>query len=279
MKDADLYTNFNSFTKQNELFTAMTGELQPVWNMIPKQDLTISAAGGTVSQRPGLGSCGYDFGEAGGTEQVIYTYTIHQDGFLCLDLNLPKRNNYTVSKNNKELFRESISLPQLIAVGDVKAGDVITVKVSKKNETSGNMTILAGLLDEAVFRRGYEKLSASVLELTSFSNTHLEGTIDCNRDGLMYTSVPQNGNWHLLVDGEEVEPVLVGDVMIAAELNQGSHKIVLDYHNPAFSLGWKITLLSAAVFALLVVCLYPVKRKKGKFEYSKNPQPRENEEA
>ena len=277
MKDANLYTNFNSFSKQNELFTAMTGELQPVWNMIPKQDLVISADGGTVSLRPSLGSCGYDFGEAGGTEQVVYTYTIHQDGFLCLDLNLPKRNNYTVSKNEKELYRESISLPQLIAVGDVKAGDVITVKVSKKNETSGNMTILAGLLDEDVFYRGYEKLAASTLELTSFSNTHLTGTIDCDRDGLLYTSVPQNGNWHLIVDGKEVEPVLVGDVMIGADLTRGSHEIELRYHNAAFSLGWKITLACAAAFVLLTVFLYPIKRKRGKFEHPKTPQPREEE--
>ena len=275
LKNADLFTNFNSFTKQNELFTAMTGELQPVWNMIPKQDLVISAVGGTVDLRPSLGSCGYDFGEAGGTEQVVYTYTIHQDGFLCLDLNLPKRNNYTVSKNDRELYRESISLPQLIAVGNVKAGDVITVKVSKKNETSGNMTILAGLLDESVFQRGYQTLAASPLVLDSFSNTHLTGSIDCDRDGLLYTSVPQNGNWHLLVDGEEVEPVLVGDVMIAADLTQGSHEIEFVYRNPAFSLGWKIALACAAVFVLLVVFFYPVERRRGKFEHVKHPRSEE----
>ena len=95
------------------------------------------------------------------------------------------------------------------------------------------------------------------MELTKFKSTYLEGTITCDRDGLLYTSIPQNGeNWHAYVDGEEVEIKLVGNVMIGLELTEGTHEVRFEYRNEAFSLGWKISLLCFAVFAGIIVWKY-----------------------
>ena len=96
-------------------------------------------------------------------------------------------------------------------------------------------------------------LNASTLNLTSFRQTRVEGTIRCDRDGLLYTSVPQNGNWHLYIDGQEAEITLVGDCMISAYLTEGSHTVTLRYQNKAFYFGLLVTLVSAA---LCGVCTY-----------------------
>ena len=112
-------------------------------------------------------------------------------------------------------------------------------------------------------------LRASTLELTQFSNTRVEGTILCNRDGLLYASIPQNGNWSVLVDGEEAEIRLVGDCMIGVELTEGEHTVTYVYHNAAFALGWKISLFCAAILAALYLKIYKPKlpiHEKGKFE-------------
>ena len=92
--------------------------------------------------------------------------------------------------------------------------------------------------------------------MTTFRNTLVEGTIECNRDGLLYTSIPQNGNWIVEVDGEVVEEKLVGECMIGVRLTEGQHTVTFRYHNAAFSLGWKISLGCAAVFLLLVQLVY-----------------------
>ena len=115
------------------------------------------------------------------------------------------------------------------------------------------MTVTASQLDNDLFFRGYDILNASTLRITSFRQTRVEGTIDCDRDGLFYTSVPQNGNWHLYVDEEEAEITLVGDCMISTHMTQGTHTVTLRYQNKAFSIGWKISLLCAALFG---VCTY-----------------------
>ena len=51
------------------------------------------------------------------------------------------------------------------------------------------------------------------------------------------------------MDDQPAEIQLVGECMIAVELNQGNHWITFRYENAAFNLGWKISLLCTAVFA------------------------------
>ena len=84
----------------------------------------------------------------------------------------------------------------------------------------------------------------------------------------MYTSIPQDGNWALTVDGQPAEITLVGNVMIGVKLSEGQHNVVFSYHNRAFSLGWKISLLCLVLFLTAYWMVYQPKfhRKKGKFE-------------
>ena len=109
-------------------------------------------------------------------------------------------------------------------------------------------------------------LNASTLELTKFENTYVAGVIDCDRDGLLYTSIPQNGNWTAEVDGESAQIVLVGDCMIGLYLTEGTHAVSFSYHNAAFSLGAKITALCVIVFAALVYWIYKPRLPRGKYE-------------
>ena len=144
----------------------------------------------------------------------------------------------------------------MLAVSDVQAGDVIDVRIICPAGESGTMTVGAAILNPERFRAGYEVLNASTLELTKFKSTRIEGTIDCDRDGLLYTSIPQNGNWQASVDGTPVETVLVGDCMLALPLSAGSHTIRLTYRNAAFVLGTQISLACVAVFAGLLLTAY-----------------------
>ena len=102
------------------------------------------------------------------------------------------------------------------------------------------------------------------MDITSFRQTRVEGTITCDRDGLLYTSVPQNGNWHLYVDGQEAEITLVGDCMISTLLPQGSHTVTFRYQNKAFSLGWKVSLVCLLVFGTCAYLAYKPELEKRK---------------
>ena len=95
-----------------------------------------------------------------------------------------------------------------------------------------------------------------------FSNTKAEGTITCNRDGVLYTSIPQDGNWTAAVDGKPVQTVLIGDTMVGVLLTEGAHTVTFTYRNSAFDLGWKITLGCAVLLVILYLCYYRPKLKR-----------------
>lgn len=272
LAEVDFSSNSSAFSFQDLLFSAATGVEGDVWHRLQGNALTITGNDVTITDSTSSGYCSYQDCVSG--SNVVFSYVADRDGFLCIHLNLPKRNDFYVSVNDIELYKETISLPQMLAVGDVKAGDVIDIRILCDAGENSTMTLSAAILDSERFWTGYQVLAASTLELTAFENTFVEGTIDCDRDGLLYVSIPQNGNWSVSVDGVPTEVRLVGECMIGVDLTEGEHTVTFTYHNAAYSLGWKITLACAAVFAALVILVYKPDfrkgtasgRKKGRFE-------------
>ena len=263
--NVDFNIGSNNFNFQNELLRAASGITQNAWLMLSGNQLSITGTDVTIESKTSTGYCSYTTTpENAGT--LVYTYTVNRAGFMCIDLDLSKRNNFSVWKNNVELYSETYSLPQMIAVSEVVPGDIIEIKLTCKSDEEGTVRINCGILKETVFREAYDVLAASTLELTAFENTYVEGSINCNRDGVLYTSIPQDGNWTATVDGEPAQIVLIGEAMIGLLLSEGYHTVSFSYHNPAFSLGWKISLTCLVIFVLLYLIVYKPRRVKGKFE-------------
>ncbi len=259
-------SNANMLSFQNQLFSAATGLEDDVWSMKPYSWLAISGTDVQISSQNNYGYCAYQAGEAGGT--LKYTYAIPKDGFMCLDITMHAKNKFSVWKNGTELYSESMTLPQTLAVGDVAQGDVVEIQITCKADEASSMTIRGGILDDTLFRAGYNILNASTLELTTFRNTYIEGVINCNRDGLLYTSIPQDGNWVAYVDGQKTDITLVGEAMVAVPMTEGQHTVSFAYENRAFSLGWKISLVCLLLFAGITFAVYypKYKNRKGKYE-------------
>ena len=188
---------------------------------------------------------------------------------MCLDISQGKRNGFSLWYNNnhdsrpdERIYSETYSLPQIIGACAVKPGDVIEVQFDCKGGDSSRIEVYAAILDETAFREAYDILNQSTLQLTSFSNTAIDGTINCTKDGLMYTSVPQNGeNWKVFVDGQQVEPILICGVMLGVPLTQGQHAISFRYENTAFTAGLIISICSFAAFIALCMVYYKPWRK------------------
>ena len=101
--------------------------------------------------------------------------------------------------------------------------------------------------------------NASTLEVTEFESTKLTGTVNCNRNGILYTSIPQDGNWVAYVDGKQVDTVLIGNAMIGIPLGQGEHTVTFAYENQSFTTGLIIS--GVSLLSFLVLCLIYYKKK------------------
>ena len=257
--------DYDGFRFQNDLMQAATGTEKELWQLLSGSDLDISGEDVDITDVASGGYCAYENGLKGAT--ITYTFTVPDDGFMCVELDFPKRNNVSLWKNGEQLYSETMSLQQMMAIGDVRTGDTVQIKATCKNANeSGNLTVSAAVLDMGLFRQCYELLSASTLELTEFETTKVAGRIDCDRDGLLYTSIPQNGNWFVEVDGEEAETVAVGEAMVGVLLEEGTHEVVFRYRNEAFSWGWKISLACWLIFAVAIYIEKQNRRAMGKYE-------------
>ena len=263
--DANFSTLENTFDFQNKLFSAATGIQDNVWSFLDSKNLSISGTYVTITNQDKTGYCAYRTEQSsGGT--IVYKYIADREGFVCISLDLSKKNSFSFWKNDVELYNETYSIPQSLSVCQVVPGDIIEVHLTCKADEHGTIKLKCGVLNEETFRKGYEVLNASTLKLTTFENTKVEGTITCNRNGVLYTSIPQNGNWRAYVDGKEAQIVNIGNAMVGLLMAEGTHTVRFVYHNAAFSLGWKISLTCALVFAGLVYSIYKPSRKKGKYE-------------
>ena len=114
------------------------------------------------------------------------------------------------------------------------------------------MNIHAAILDDEIFWSGYDILNQSTLDVTEFSSTRIEGNISCDRDGILYTSIPNDGNWKAMVDGKEAEVITIGDAMVGLNLTEGSHDIVFTYENQSYTIGAWVTVFCILVFLGLI---------------------------
>ena len=254
LADTDIFTNASKFYIQSKMLCDASGVPDQAWHMLTNANQTIIGEGVTINREGANGYVSYTADASGGT--LKYVFGITKDGFMCIDFKLSNNNSFSVWRNGVHLYSESMTLQQMLSVSDVKVGDTIEVHITCKANENSTATLRAGILDHETFQKSYEILAACPLELTQFSNTYIEGTIDCNRDGLLYTSIPQNGNWVATVDGEPAEIKLVGGAMVAVELTEGRHTVAFTYENKAFNLGLKISLGCLAVFAAVCVVVY-----------------------
>ena len=261
----DFTSSNDAFGFQNRLLRRASGVAADPWHKLEGSSLSITATDAVLTSSGRSGYASYKTEDKAGT--VTFSFTVDRAGFSCINLtNLTKKNSYSIRLNGKKLYSETYSLPQMLAIADVVPGDIIEVEFSCKKNESGSISAIVAILDEEIFRQAYDVLNASTLDLTTFTSTLVEGNILCDRDGLLYTSIPQNGNWSVMVDGKEAEITLVGDAMISVPLTEGAHTVTFRYRNNAYEFGAKVSTLCALVFAAIAAICYIPKRKKGKFE-------------
>ncbi|MBE6977039.1 MAG: hypothetical protein E7438_00140 [Ruminococcaceae bacterium] len=288
LEDMDFNMGGNTFAVQNALFSSATGLTEAVWMDVAKKDVEVTATDGINITANNIG--GYTgFTSGANPGKITYTYNITQTGFMCLDLTLYAQKNFSVWHNGIKLYSENYTLPFTMAVCDVAPGDTVELVIECAANTSSAVVIYGAVLDEAVFRAGYDVLAASTLELTQFSTTRIRGVIDCDRDGLLYTSIPQCGNarteegedengelipattspvgnWVAYVDGVAVDVVLVGDCMVAVPLTEGVHEVEFRYENRAFRYGALISIGCAVIFGGIITTDCLLRRRKKRLE-------------
>lgn len=143
-------------------------------------------------------------------------------------------------------------------LGYVKGGETINAFFSPSDMISGNEWTFQSQIqiyrfNDEKWQQAYEKLASQQMTVTDYTSTSVDGTIEVEEDGLLFTSIPYDRNWNLYVDGKkvEIEPLWNGS-FVSVSLSQGNHIIHLEYKQRGLIPGIVIAVISALALGYLL---------------------------
>ena len=113
-----------------------------------------------------------------------------------------------------------------------------------------NESIHLYTIDNDNFIKAIDKLKNNKLNITSFKETRIEGNIKLDDNMIVYTSIPYDDGWHVLVDNKEVKTKNFGKALLTFDVPSGKHKIVIYYKIKGLALGLIISIIS-----IMIVCV------------------------
>ena len=134
----------------------------------------------------------------------------------------------------------------ILDLGYAKAGEVIRIK----NSNNERVDITAYKLNMSALDTAYETLNSQTMELISFSDRKIIGTIDVEKAGELVFSIAREDGWTVYVDGKEIEPETFAEAFISVPLTEGKHDIELVYTTPGLKTGAMISLGCLILFLL-----------------------------
>ena len=144
--------------------------------------------------------------------------------------------------------------PIVFPMGNGKAGSISEVEFEiSEGKTSGSYTIMTYALKTTEFEQAYSNLADEQLEITSFSDTEITGSITALKKGVLYLSIPYEKGWKVYIDGKKADTFKVLDAMLGVEVDSGNHEIVLEYSPDGFTLGLIISGTALLILILAVI--------------------------
>ncbi len=140
-------------------------------------------------------------------------------------------------------------------LGYVEAGTNMKFEVQDANE---DMEVSIFRFSEEGLIRFYEVLNESPWKITTWTDTMIKGTVAVKEDGILYTSIPFDSGWKIMVNGTEYQGEKILDTFLGIQLNEGTYEIVMEYTPDGLYVGGSITFIS---FLLLGGYWFICKRK------------------
>ena len=189
-----------------------------------------------------------------GTETVSLSPTI--DGNLYLYVKSSDLKTITVNSEKVSDITQSMEDAYILDLGYHNKGDEVLVSLdaSKMESESTSFDFNCYTSDDTVVKNMYNSLAGNSLNVESYSDTTIKGTVKAKENCYLYSSIPYDDGWSVYVDGKKAETFEIGGTLLAIELTPGQHKIEYKYFPVGFLYG--IIISAVTVFGLCVFYIY-----------------------
>lgn len=189
-----------------------------------------------------------------GTETVSLSPTI--DGNLYLYVKSSDLKTITVNSEKVSDITQSMEYAYILDLGYHNKGDEVLVSLdaSTMESESTSFDFYCYTADDTVVKNMYNSLAGNSLDVESYSDTTIKGTVNAKENCYLYSSIPYDDGWSVYVDGKKAETFEIGGTLLAIELTPGQHKIEYKYFPVGFLYG--IIISAVTVFGLCGFYIY-----------------------
>ncbi len=170
----------------------------------------------------------------------------------------------TINKNDT-VYVQHTDEPYIYDLGIVKPDDTVSVLVTVDNNDYGYMDFYPFYVDDAALNEGYEILKKGQLNVTSFEDTCIKGTVSVDKNSLFFTSIPYDTGWTVKIDGKEISKkdyYALADAYLCFNIPAGEHDVEISFRQQGLTEG--IIISVGTVFALIICYVISVIIKKKK---------------
>lgn len=177
-----------------------------------------------------------------------FTFTPDTDGDYYVFVSNKKVEKVAALMGEKTKNFDNVSRGYLLELGYLKSGEEVTLRNDDNDQdliASAYRFLPEGL--ESV----YQVLNKNSLKLTKWTDTQIKGTVDADKAGLLYLSIPFDKGWSVKIDGKEAEPYKIFDTFLSVHMTAGTHEVSLEYMPEGLRAGGMIT--GGSILILLVL--------------------------
>ncbi|MDR9831596.1 YfhO family protein, partial [Vibrio sp. FNV 38] len=103
-----------------------------------------------------------------------------------------------------------------------------------------------------LYEQSAKKLVKNKLDIDSFDNDQITGTVNAKTDSMVYMSILGTPGWNVSLDGKQVKKLdNVNISFIGFPVSAGTHKLEMHYTSPGLEKGILVSLIGLAIFLCL----------------------------
>lgn len=176
-------------------------------------------------------------------EGHYYAFVLTDEFDVTYDI--PNKEKITQSCTTKYIYTQD--------VGRLNVGDSFDVYVtaSERTEEAGSFCYFVCKINDDVISDAYNIIQNNgILNVEKQTDDYIKTTIN-TKTGNIYTSIPYDKNWKIVIDGKMVDNnniSTINDSFIALKTTQGEHTIEFVYETPNLYIGCFISIVALALF-------------------------------
>ena len=190
------------------------------------------------------------------------------DSNLYIYLTSPEAKNVNYYWGDEKTHYQNIETPYILDLGKHKKGEEIKISIdcAELESDSSYFDIYAYNIDYDKLVSAHEFLDAGKINVESFSDTGIKGTVNAGYNGYLYTSIPYDKGWSVYIDGVKQKTVMLNGTQLACEITKGEHKVEFKFMPQGLLYGAAGT--AAGWTGIILYALYKsIKKKKKKQDF------------